>query len=118
MDKSRNEVTPHISIRIFFYHLYSQVSEEKNLLFSAIPEASELNMCYKHASLSLKCSSAPGFEGFSGVLFTAFWDIVGESVVAAVRNFFTSEKLIKAPASFLLELIPKSPTPPLLVITD
>lgn len=91
---------------------------EKKLLLSAIPEASDLNMCYKHASLSLKCSSAPGFDGFSGVLFTACWDIIGESVVAAVRNFFTSEKLIKAPASFLLALVPKSPTPPLLVITD
>lgn len=39
------------------------------------------------------------------------WGIIGDSVLAAVQNFFSSSKLLKASATFLLSLIPKCPIP-------
>ncbi|CAL1391332.1 unnamed protein product [Linum trigynum] len=37
---------------------------------------------------------APGSDGFTRKFFKAFWDVVGESVVAAVCSFFATSQML------------------------
>ncbi|XXG86485.1 hypothetical protein AAC387_Pa11g1373 [Persea americana] len=59
---------------------------------------------------NLNKSNSSGPDGFSGSFFYSCWDIVGMLVIAAVKNFFMSKKLLKASNSFI-SLIPKVAAP-------
>ncbi|XXG42374.1 hypothetical protein AAC387_Pa01g2673 [Persea americana] len=71
----------------------------------------------------LKRDSSPGPDGFSGHFFSATWNIIGPTVIKAVKQFLKSRKLYRAANTFFITLIPKiqSPTsfadfrPPLLI---
>lgn len=65
----------------------------------------------KKAVFSLKWDNAPGSDNLSAYFFHACWEIVGDSVIVASRNFFESGKLHKPYDAFFLILIPKTKYP-------
>lgn len=91
--------------KLLFDCLHPKVSALQNQQLLAIPDPMKI----KHAVFSRGNLSAPGSDGFSGCVFTFCWDIVGNSVIAAIQNFFSSSKVLKASSTFLIALIPKSP---------
>lgn len=76
------------------------VSLHHNQSLITMPDASEI----ERPVFSLGRHSFPGVDGFFGVFFTSCWPIVGPLVVAAIQNFFSSGKLLKAYSSFLISL--------------
>ncbi|KAL3734421.1 hypothetical protein ACJRO7_023728 [Eucalyptus globulus] len=58
---------------------------------------------------SLASGKAPGPDGFNVDFFKQSWDIVGPSVLLAVRDFFYSRQLLREINSTILTLVPKIP---------
>jgi hypothetical protein len=56
-------------------------------------------------------NKAPGPDGYTAEFFKASWPIVGEEVVAAIKGFFTSGKLLKEVNATILTLVPKKANP-------
>ncbi|GKA63144.1 RNA-directed DNA polymerase, eukaryota, reverse transcriptase zinc-binding domain protein [Tanacetum coccineum] len=56
-------------------------------------------------------NKAPGPDGFSSHFFKASWNIVGDELCKAVKNFFKNGKLLKEVNSIVIFLVPKIPTP-------
>ncbi|KAF7153549.1 hypothetical protein RHSIM_Rhsim01G0014300 [Rhododendron simsii] len=54
---------------------------------------------------------APGSDGFPGLFYQSYWDIVGEDVFGAVSNFFQDGHLLKEMNQTNVTLIPKRPNP-------
>ncbi|GKB13045.1 hypothetical protein Tco_0846968 [Tanacetum coccineum] len=54
---------------------------------------------------------APSPDGFTSVFFKKGWDVVGQEVCNAVRDFFVNGKLLKEINHTFLALIPKTTTP-------
>ncbi|XP_026428903.1 uncharacterized protein LOC113324832 [Papaver somniferum] len=52
---------------------------------------------------------APGPDGFTGVFFQTYWDIVGDSVIQMAKQFFETEHLITQFNHINIALIPKTP---------
>ena len=65
----------------------------------------------KLALFQMGDDKAPGPDGFTAKFFKSTWDVVGKDVCLAVREFFTSGKLLKSLNSTILALIPKSVAP-------
>ncbi|GKA17635.1 protein LAZ1 [Tanacetum coccineum] len=70
----------------------------------------------KRAVLGIRDNKAPGPEGFTSVFFKKSWDVVGQDVCNAVRDFFVNGKLLKEINHTFLALILKIATP--LKVTD
>lgn len=56
-------------------------------------------------------NKSPGPDGFSSEFFSATWDITGGLVISAVKEFFSSGKLLKEFNATLISLIPKCQHP-------
>ncbi|KAM5560293.1 hypothetical protein ABKV19_021457 [Rosa sericea] len=56
-------------------------------------------------------SKAPGPDGFAPCFYQAFWDLVGDDVVRAVRDFVGSEDKLKVVNETVVALIPKVDIP-------
>ncbi|WZZ40579.1 hypothetical protein YC2023_036838 [Brassica napus] len=54
-------------------------------------------------------NKSPGPDGYSVEFFRASWDIVGEDIIGAVREFFRNGKLLKDMNTTAIALIPKKP---------
>ena len=54
---------------------------------------------------------APGPNGLPALFYKRYWNIVGKSVIEAVKSFFTSGRLLKEVNSSLIVLIPKFQSP-------
>ncbi|XP_077226476.1 uncharacterized protein LOC143859710 [Tasmannia lanceolata] len=52
---------------------------------------------------------APGPDGFNASFFRAFWYLLGDEFIAAIKNFFKSGKLLKSVNATFISLIPKGP---------
>ena len=65
----------------------------------------------KQAIFQMGDDKTPGTDGFTANFFESAWNIVGNDVCLAVREFFTSGKLLKSLHSTILALIPKSAAP-------
>ncbi|GJX24671.1 hypothetical protein Tco_0230967 [Tanacetum coccineum] len=65
----------------------------------------------KDAMFSIGNDKAPGPDEYSSFFFKKAWDIVGEDVCRAVRDFFINGKLLQEINHTLLALIPKVTTP-------
>jgi hypothetical protein len=61
--------------------------------------------------LSLNPHKAPGPDGYNAAFFQKAWPIVGHDVIAAIKNFFRSGKLLKKVNSTIVALVPKVPNP-------
>ncbi|XP_026433620.1 uncharacterized protein LOC113331050 [Papaver somniferum] len=65
-------------------NIQSSVTQDENNSITSMPNASEI----KAAVDDMNANGAPGPDGFSGVFFTSFWDIVGADVINYVQSFF------------------------------
>ncbi|GJU71005.1 protein LAZ1 [Tanacetum coccineum] len=65
----------------------------------------------KRAMFGIEDDKAPGPDGFTFVFFKKGWDVVGQDIYRAVRDFFDNGKLLKEVNHTFLALIPKVTTP-------
>ncbi|GJR59307.1 putative RNA-directed DNA polymerase [Tanacetum coccineum] len=63
------------------------------------------------AMFSIGDDKAPGPDGFTSTFFKKSWDLVGNDVCRAVREFFNNGQLLKEINHTFLALIPKVATP-------
>ncbi|XP_039161265.1 uncharacterized protein LOC120289927 [Eucalyptus grandis] len=68
-----------------------------------------LDMEIRDTLFSLPRGEAPGPDGFTVEFFKSNWDIVGPSVLDAVKEFFSSRRLLKEVNNTILTLVPKVP---------
>lgn len=61
------------------------------------------------AFLSLPDSKAPGPDGYPAEFFKANWSIVGKEMIAAVKEFLTTGRLLQQWNATIIALIPKKP---------
>jgi hypothetical protein len=66
------------------------------------------NETIKEALFSVGNNKAPGPDGFSSLFFKQSWDIVGADFCAAVKDFFSSGRMLKQINHSILALVPKS----------
>lgn len=57
---------------------------------------------------SIGDDKAPGLDGFSSKFFQKAWGVIGSELVAAIQDFFRTDKLLKCLNTTLITLIPKS----------
>ncbi|XP_071694872.1 uncharacterized protein [Rutidosis leptorrhynchoides] len=65
----------------------------------------------KKAMFDINDLKSPGPDGYSAAFFKNAWDIVGEDVVKAVKDFFSQGKLLKEINHTLISLVPKVQSP-------
>lgn len=70
----------------------------------AIPTAEEIKNILFHLP---KCKS-PGPDGFSAEFFITSWDLVGQDLINAVRNFFLTSEMPRQVNATFISLIPKT----------
>lgn len=68
-----------------------------------------LNLKIQHTMFSLASGKAPGPDGFCVDFFKYTWDIVGPSVILAVKDFFCSSELLREINNTIIALVPKHP---------
>lgn len=86
---------------------HKRVSSDQNILLTAFSGPDEI----MQAVFAIGNLNSPGVDGFSGCFYTSCWDIIGDTVIATVQNFYSLGKLLKASAFFLLSLISKCHNP-------
>ncbi|GJV84948.1 RNA-directed DNA polymerase, eukaryota, reverse transcriptase zinc-binding domain protein, partial [Tanacetum coccineum] len=64
----------------------------------------------KQAMFDINDNRAPGPDGFSSKFYKKAWDIIGNDVCAAVKEFFNKGKLIGELNAIVISLIPKLET--------
>nr|GEX58808.1 hypothetical protein [Tanacetum cinerariifolium] len=65
----------------------------------------------KRAMFDIGDGKAPGPDGYTSAFFKKGWDVVGNDLCRAVRDFFDNGKLLKEVNHTFLALIPKVTTP-------
>jgi hypothetical protein len=65
----------------------------------------------KSTLFNMKSNKAPGPDGFSADFYKSAWTIVGNDVIAAVKDFFASGILLKEVNATILTLVPKKINP-------
>lgn len=63
----------------------------------------------KATLFAMPLSKSPGPDGYCVEFIRASWDIVGEDIILAVREFFRNGKLLKDMNTTAIALIPKKP---------
>ncbi|KAL0300091.1 UNVERIFIED_CONTAM: hypothetical protein Sangu_3140200 [Sesamum angustifolium] len=67
----------------------------------------------KDAFFDIAEDKAPGPDGYSSGFYKAAWPVIGEEVVKAILEFFTTGRLLKQVNTTILALIPKVRLPSL-----
>ncbi|XP_027122245.1 uncharacterized protein [Coffea arabica] len=80
-----------------------QVSPGDNERMLALPTTDEV----REVVFSISPDSAPGPDGFGSGFYQACWEIVKDSLVAAIQDYFRGGWLPKGVTSTLIVLIPK-----------
>ncbi|XP_071687999.1 uncharacterized protein [Rutidosis leptorrhynchoides] len=65
----------------------------------------------RRAIFDINDSKSPGPDGYSAAFFKQAWDIIGDDVVQAVKDFFHNGRLLKEINHTIISLIPKVQTP-------
>nr|GFD47356.1 RNA-directed DNA polymerase, eukaryota, reverse transcriptase zinc-binding domain protein [Tanacetum cinerariifolium] len=63
-------------------------------------------------------NKAPGPDGFSSQFFKDSWNVVGDDVCKAIRDFFLNWKLLKEVNATVISLVPKVASPCKVQISD
>ncbi|GJY03648.1 hypothetical protein Tco_0369588 [Tanacetum coccineum] len=90
----------------------------EDLFFNKVSELTASNMVrnitneeVKSAMFDIGDDKAPGPDGFTSTLFKKGWEVVGNDVCNAVRDFFSNGCILKEINHTFLTLIPKVTTP-------
>lgn len=90
---------------IFFQSIHPYRFESSGMeALVAIPTAEEIKNILFHLP---KCKS-PGPDGFSAEFFITSWDLVGQDLINAVRNFFLTSEMPRQVNATFISLIPKT----------
>jgi hypothetical protein len=81
----------------------SMVTEDDNLLLCQIPSPREI----KNIVFGMQSLKSPGPDGLPPLFYKKYWEVVGISVIKAVRDFFISGKMLKEVNYSFIVLIPK-----------
>lgn len=65
----------------------------------------------KQAIFSIGNNRAPGPDGYSAAFFKGAWDVVGNEVCGAIRDFFMHTRMLRDVNHTIIALIPKVSTP-------
>ena len=65
----------------------------------------------KNALWSIPNEKASGLDGFNSKFYKAFWSIVGNDVISAIKLFFLTGKMLKSWNTNTITLIPKVQCP-------
>ena len=65
----------------------------------------------KQALFSIPVDKSLGRDGFGTAFYKASWEIIGNDVTLAVKDFFTNGKLLKDMNNTLITLVPKIKCP-------
>ncbi|KAL2900422.1 hypothetical protein RDABS01_025504 [Bienertia sinuspersici] len=65
----------------------------------------------RQAIYSIPSNKAPGLDGYNSCFFKEAWSVVGQDVIRAIREFFSSGKLLKEVSVTTLTMVPKVQTP-------
>ncbi|GKB06930.1 hypothetical protein Tco_0835163 [Tanacetum coccineum] len=65
----------------------------------------------KNALFDIGDNKAPGPDGYTSTFFKKSWKIVGKDVCIAIKEFFTTGKLLREMNATIISLIPKIITP-------
>ena len=79
------------------------ITQEENDLLRRCPTPEEI----KSAIFEINPLKSPGPDGMPGLFFKHYWHIVGDQVIAAVRNFFIHGQLLGELNQTFIVLIPK-----------
>ena len=85
------------------YVIPSLVSDEENSSLIRCPSMDEI----KDTVFRMDANSAPGPDGFTGLFYQTFWDVVNLDVCSAVQSFFKHGLLTSGANSSIMVLIPK-----------
>ncbi|VFQ59392.1 unnamed protein product [Cuscuta campestris] len=80
----------------------SIITDSDNLQLSRIPSLEEV----QQAVWELDSGSASGPDGFNGVFFRTYWEIIKEEMLKASQEFFLGFPIPRAYGSTLISLIP------------
>lgn len=83
------------------------LSEDQKLLLCAPVSVNEI----KEAIFSIPSSKSPGPDGFTSGFYEAAWHIVGPGVSVAIKDFFSSGKLLREVNTTMITLVPKVSCP-------
>uniref|UniRef100_A0A803P2H6 Reverse transcriptase n=1 Tax=Cannabis sativa TaxID=3483 RepID=A0A803P2H6_CANSA len=85
----------------------AEVTNSENLEVGRVPTAMEI----KNAVWSLHPLKSPGPDGFSGIFYRKYWNIVGGDFCDMVQEFFVSGRFVKELNHTFICLIPKCDNP-------
>ncbi|GJY00806.1 methylenetetrahydrofolate reductase 1 [Tanacetum coccineum] len=95
-------------------HMMYQVLDSEDLFHKKVSDLANENMTkpitneeIKRAMFGIVDDKAPGPDGFTFTFFKKGWDVVGQAICKAVRDFFDNGKLLKEVNHTFLALIPK-----------
>lgn len=84
-----------------------KISDAQNEILCKIPTDEEILNTLKQTP----SSKAPEPDGFTGLFYKTYWEIVKPDLIATIINFFTQGKLLKAINHTNIALIPKINSP-------
>ncbi|XP_059430260.1 uncharacterized protein LOC132163900 [Corylus avellana] len=106
-DEKGNRVEDVEQIKQMAIQFYEKLLCDKAAILEKEVTAEEIRETLFH----MPANKAPGPDGLSAEFFKASWSIVGEGVVAAIKGFFASGKLLKEVNATILTLVPKKVNP-------
>jgi len=84
-------------------YIPEMVSSEKNMMLIKFPNFLEI----KNVVFNLNGNSVPVPDGFGGVFYHSYWEIIGTDVWNAVQQFFKQNWVLLGMNSNVVSLIPK-----------
>lgn len=82
---------------------------QQNKISDLIKEVSDEEI--KLAMFNIGDDKAPGPDGYTSCFFKSAWNVLGKDVISAVKEFFSSGKLLKEVNASIISLIPKVQNP-------
>ncbi|KAK4384040.1 hypothetical protein Sango_3097900 [Sesamum angolense] len=87
------------------------VTPDESMVLVQPPTREEI----KDAFFDIAEDKAPGPDGYSSGFYKAAWPVIGDEVVTAILEFFTTGRLLKQVNTAILALIPKVQVPSLVL---